>query len=85
MINLAASLQNDALMHQTFDHYDSTEMQRSLNQNRERLEALAQCDGRWAESTLRSHILAGRSTLLDTSTSTLPLHRTRRCTPEPIG
>lgn len=66
VINLAASLQNVPLMHQTFDHYDSAEMQRSLMQHREILQALTQRDGSWAESTMRSHILAGRATLLET-------------------
>jgi DNA-binding FadR family transcriptional regulator len=35
-------------------------------QHRDLLQALAMRDGSWAESTMRSHILAGRATLLDT-------------------
>lgn len=53
-----------ALVHRTFRRYSKREMQRSFSHHRELIDAMRAGDGDWAESVMRSHILAARDILL---------------------
>jgi DNA-binding GntR family transcriptional regulator len=51
------------LVRHTFHHYTPAELARSFAQHRELIEALGSGDGNWAESVMRSHVLAARASL----------------------
>ena len=51
------------LVNRTFQRYSATDLQRSMIQHRELLEACAQGHSEWATATMRAHILAASSTL----------------------
>lgn len=48
-----------------FTHYSHPELQESLRQHRSIVAALTAGDADWAESAMRTHILAGRATSVD--------------------
>lgn len=48
----------------TFGHYSADQLQRSMRQHRELVEALAAHDSQWADSVMRSHVLSARRVLL---------------------
>ncbi|MFB7575839.1 GntR family transcriptional regulator [Streptomyces sp. NPDC057611] len=47
----------------TFHIYSPREMERSLHQHRELVEAIAAGDGMWAQSVMQSHVLSARTAL----------------------
>lgn len=48
----------------TFAHYSADQLQRSMRQHRELVEALAAHDVHWANAVMRSHVLSARRVLL---------------------
>lgn len=52
------------LVWRTFSHYSPDAMRRSLAHHHELVDALAAQDADWAESVMRSHVRAARTTLL---------------------
>ena len=64
------------LVHRTFQRYSRRGLERSFAHHRELIEAFRVRDGVWAESVMRSHILAARhifdSALVETSDSEQP-------------
>jgi DNA-binding GntR family transcriptional regulator len=58
---LVASLVEAPLMYRTFRRYSSEQVTRSMSHHRELLAALEIGDGEWAESVMRSHVLAARN------------------------
>lgn len=48
----------------TFAHYSADQLQRSMRQHRELVEALAARDAQWATAVMRSHVLSARRVML---------------------
>ncbi|GAA3516345.1 GntR family transcriptional regulator [Aeromicrobium panaciterrae] len=53
------------LAHHTFERYEPERLQASHSHHRELVSALQAHDGQWAEAVMRSHILAARTTVLN--------------------
>lgn len=61
---LVRSMMDVSLITRTFQRYSSSRMRASTAQHTEIVEALKAGDAEWAESVMRTHILAARSTVL---------------------
>ncbi|MFE0752124.1 GntR family transcriptional regulator [Gordonia sp. NPDC058843] len=61
--HLVRSVMDLPLVHQTFTHYSSQRVRASNIHHRELIEALRSGNGTWAESVMRSHILAAGATV----------------------
>jgi DNA-binding GntR family transcriptional regulator len=61
-----ASIVEVPLVLRTFRRYSQNELNRSMNQHLELVEALRARDGLWARSVISAHILSGRNALLRT-------------------
>jgi DNA-binding GntR family transcriptional regulator len=57
---LLSSLVEAPLVYRTFRRYSAEQLARSMAHHRELLAALETGDGEWAESVMRSHVLAAR-------------------------
>jgi DNA-binding GntR family transcriptional regulator len=62
-VSVLSSLLHVPLVARTFIRYSPEDLHRSANHHHELLSALGAGDGLWAESVMRSHILAARSVL----------------------
>jgi DNA-binding GntR family transcriptional regulator len=60
-VTILTSLLHVPLVARTFVRYSPADLQRSANHHHELISALEAGDGLWAESVMRSHILAARS------------------------
>lgn len=58
------SLVHTAVLHRTLHTFDDAAMDRSSRHHLEIVEAIRARDGQWAESVMRSHLLAARAELL---------------------
>ncbi len=58
---LLSSLVEAPLVYRTFRRYSAEQVARSMSHHRELLAALEIGDGEWAESVMRSHVLAARN------------------------
>ncbi len=66
-VTLGASvsgLMHASVMARTQSSFDEAAFQRSVNHHIEIVAALRACDGDWAESVMRSHLLSARASLL---------------------
>ncbi|MFD8738350.1 GntR family transcriptional regulator [Streptomyces sp. NPDC059618] len=52
-----------SLVRHTFHNYSPEEMERSLRQHRELVDALTARDGTWAQSVMTAHVLSARASL----------------------
>lgn len=62
--SLVRGLMELPLIHRTFQHYSPERMSASRHHHNELVDALRARDGEWAESIMRAHILAARSTVV---------------------
>ena len=63
LVETLARLIEVPLVQRTFRHYGPDDLQRSLEHHRELVLAIEANDGVWAESVMRSHVLAARNVL----------------------
>lgn len=61
---MVAGVVHVPLVMQTFHQYSDQALARSQHHHRELCDALAQGDGEWAESVMRSHVLAARTSVV---------------------
>lgn len=61
---LVRSMMDVSLITRTFERYSAARMRASTSQHTEVVQALEAGDAEWAESVMRTHILAARSTVL---------------------
>lgn len=64
LVEIATSLSHVPVIYRTFRHYTPDEMRRSVGHHLEMVSAFASGDAEWAESTMRTHLLAARTALL---------------------
>lgn len=65
LVQLVATVIAVPIVWRTFSHYSPAAMRRSLAHHHELVDALAAQDPDWAESVMRSHVRAARSTLAE--------------------
>jgi DNA-binding GntR family transcriptional regulator len=62
--SLVRGVMDAPLVNRTFQRYSPARMRASSVQHSELVEAIAAGDGSWAESVMRAHILAARTTVV---------------------
>ncbi len=67
LVALLSTVVQVPLVQRTFQRYSPAALSRSMGHHRELVAALRAGDGLWAESVMRSHVMAARATLLATA------------------
>ncbi|SHL06199.1 DNA-binding transcriptional regulator, GntR family [Pseudonocardia thermophila] len=65
--SLVRGLMERPLIYRTFQHYSPERMSASQRHHNELVDALRARDGAWAEALMRAHILAARSTVVEST------------------